>query len=57
MVNGRCLVNQDSQWPVYVKYLFGLMLKYFFREKNNDILNKNFENKYTIKNINYESEV
>jgi hypothetical protein len=33
------------------------MLKYFFREKNNDILNKNFENKYTIKNINYESEV
>jgi hypothetical protein len=33
------------------------MLKYFFREKNNDILNKDFENKYTIKNINYESEV
>jgi hypothetical protein len=33
------------------------MLKYFFKEKNNDILNKNFENKYTIKNINYESEV
>jgi hypothetical protein len=33
------------------------MLKYFFREKNNDILNKDFENKYTIKNINYEHEV
>jgi len=33
------------------------MLKYFFREKNNDILNKDFENKYTIKNINYESKV
>jgi hypothetical protein len=33
------------------------MLKYFFREKNNNILNKDFENKYTIKNINYESEV
>jgi hypothetical protein len=34
-----------------------LIFKYFFKEKNNNILERDFEKKYKIKNRNYEHEV